>query len=166
MQKILDIPYIPQKPLYCGLACLSMVLKFQRREFSQDDLAKIVTEKYGYEVADTRRDDPGIDYWQLATIPSLLGFKVQATYNLTMDDIANFIDNDKPIIARHHWGNESPANNAHFVVLRGYDAERKSLFMHDPYYSDRTEEELSVFQSLWDVHRHKWPSKNYGIIIF
>ncbi|MDP3734528.1 MAG: C39 family peptidase [Nanoarchaeota archaeon] len=165
MKKSLDVPYIAQKQLYCGLACMSMVLQYHRRPFSQDTLASVVKDIYGYDVSDTQRDDPGIEYWQLATIPAMMGCKVQTVYNLTFEDITQNIETDHPLIARHGWGDQGPMNAAHFVVLRGYDQEQKTVMFHDPYYPERKEEPFSEFEKLWHVYRHKFPSKNYGIIL-
>lgn len=161
-RKILDVPFVSQKPMLCGPAALSMMLQYSGKNASQEDLALLVKEMYNYEVDDPTRDDPGMDYWQLATLIPQYKLIGETHYNLSLEDIPQFIDQNKPLIARitgevGKW--------AHFLVIKGYDSATATLFVNDSLRPEATEYNYTEFETIWDVGWHKYPTANYGITI-
>jgi len=105
--KVLNVPFVKQKPWYCSEASASMVLRYYGFNVSQDDVHNA-----GYENFETM-------------LPFLRRYLKCKYATLTPEDLRAEIDSGRPVIIRIVVG-----NYLHTVVVVGYDKEY--FYVHDP----------------------------------
>ncbi len=164
MSVILDVPYVRQCSSYhCGPASAEMFFKFYGIDVGQEQIGKDVHERFGYDLTDKTREDPGLKFFHLKEVMSLYMEHISGTTNMSAQDILELLDNNNPIMARVSTDDGSHPNYAHFIVIRGY--EDNILHIHDPWYMFRRVETWENFLKDWDVSQHMNPTCNYGIHI-
>jgi hypothetical protein len=132
---ILDLPYVRQKPDYCGEACIEMLSTFLGRPVSQDrvnELAGLGGKRgcYGNE---------------LAAVINKLGLKIASDESWPGSTDADFLVERMRLLAclqRHHpvllglWGRyeakQAGISFDHIVMLIGYDLQTERFIIHDP----------------------------------
>ncbi len=105
--KVLDVPFVKQKPWYCSEASASMVLRYYGYNVSQDDVHNA-----GYESFEVM-------------LPFLRKYINCKYAKLTLDDLRREIDKGRPVIIRIVVG-----NYLHSVVVVGYKDDY--FYIHDP----------------------------------
>lgn len=123
--KVLNVPFVKQKPWYCSEASASMVLKYYGYNISQDDVHNA-----GYE--------------NFETMLPFLNKYIKCKYaTLTPQDLKKQIDQGKPVIIRIVIG-----EYLHTVVVVGY--KENYFYIHDPakgpYVKVSTKELLAVWK--------------------
>lgn len=132
---VLDIPYVGQKPDFCGEACVEMVTTFLGRPISQDK----VNEAGGL---DGKR---GCHAEELITALRKLDVKIvseQSWPGVTDDDslaervrlIACLHDHHPVLlgVSGHYQAKPTAATFDHMVLLIGYDLVEERFIIHDP----------------------------------
>jgi len=112
-----NVPFIPQKPRYCGPACLAMVLGHYGAAFSQEQLA---SEVY-------RGELKGALNLELLIAARRHGFQARAEAG-SLERIFGAIAAGVPVIVQVSSGEDSPV--AHFMVAYGFDRDRRELTVH------------------------------------
>ncbi len=105
--RMLDVPYVHQKPWYCSEASASMVLQY-----------------FGYNLTQDQIHDAGYDRFE-NMLPIIQRY-VQSHYaSLSLKELKKEIDEGKPVVIRVLMG-----SYLHTVVVVGYD--EKYVYIHDP----------------------------------
>ena len=105
--KVLNVPFVKQKPWYCSEASASMVLRYYGFNVSQDDVHNA-----GYENFETM-------------LPFLRKYLKCKYTILTPEDLRTEIDSGRPVIIRIVVG-----NYLHTIVVVGYY--KNYFYVHDP----------------------------------
>ena len=115
----LQVPFVQQVENYCGPAALAMVLRYWDQETDQ------------YELAGHFQPFPdrGLSGAQLKTLAETRGF---APYSFSGDPdfVRTQLRAGRPVIVALAPARFSSFN--HYVVLVGWDAERRQWIVHDP----------------------------------
>jgi len=115
--RIGNVPFIPQKPRYCGPACLAMVLGHYGAAFSQEQLA---AEVY-------RGELKGALNLELLIAARRHGFQARAEAG-SLEGLLGAIAAGIPVIVQVSSTDDSPG--AHFMVAYGFDRQRRELIVH------------------------------------
>ena len=122
--KILDVPFVHQKPWFCSEASASMVLQY-----------------YGYNLTQDQINAMGFDRFE--NMLPLLEKYIPCRYaHLTFEDVKKEIDEGDPIIARI-----SLNGILHSVVIVGYS--NGYLIIHDPAIGPFLEIDPQDFYDSW-----------------
>lgn len=113
------VPYIRQKPYWCGPASLAMVLNYWGLNISQDEIA---TEIY-------RPDDKLTYISDMVKYPRSLGFYAKAITG-SIDILKNYIIADIPLIVLQKFSITNPYG--HYRVVIGFDDNEHILYVLDP----------------------------------
>ena len=128
--KVLNVPFVRQKPWFCSEASASMVLRFYGFNVTQDDVSKA-----GY----TCFED---------MLPFLRRY-LQCEYAiLTLDDLRREIDLGRPVIIRI-----LPGQYLHTVVVVGYND--NYFYLHDPAINPYVKVDESKLLSVWKATKCK-----------
>jgi len=126
--KVLNVPFVKQKPWYCSEASASMVLKY-----------------YGYNITQDEVHNAGYDRFE-NILPFLNKF-IKCKYAiLTLNDLKREIDEGKPIIIRILIG-----EYLHTVVVVGYNDD--NFYIHDPAIGPYVEISGRRLLSLWSRNK-------------
>ncbi len=136
-RKVLEVPYVAQKPDFCGEACIEMATGYRGKRISQDavnDAAKL-------------RDKRGVHADELEKVIKKLGLPTRGLFLVKSrkpeafgEDVSRLvgaIDRGNPVILGV-WSDPSEKQNPdiwafdHFVLLVGYDLRKRELILHDP----------------------------------
>lgn len=122
--RILNVPYVPQKPWYCSEASASMVLQY-----------------FGYNLTQDQIHDAGYDRFE-NMLPIIQRY-VQSHYaSLNLEDLKKEVNKKKPVIIRVLIG-----NYLHTVVVVGYD--EKYIYIHDPAVGPYLKTNPKVLLKIW-----------------
>ncbi len=134
--KILNVPFVHQKPWYCSEASASMVLRYYGYNISQDDI-----HENGYE--------------SFETMLPLLSRYVDCNYDsLDVEGLKKEIDEGDPIMVRIFLG-----KNRHTIVVVGYG--ENYLYVHDPAFANG--ENLKTDP---EVLLNYWEPTGFAAIVF
>lgn len=136
-RKVLEVPYVAQKPDFCGEACIEMATAYRGGRIPQDavnDAAKL-------------RGKRGVHSDELERVLKKLGLPTAGQFLVKSKnsdafaaDIARLvgaIDRGNPVILGV-WSDPNDKQNPeewafdHFVLLVGYDLEKRQMILHDP----------------------------------
>ncbi|HOO76856.1 MAG TPA: C39 family peptidase [bacterium] len=141
----LEVPFVVQEREYCGPACLAMVFNYYGVEFDQESLAR---EVYRPELDGSLN----LDLLQAARRH---GFDAEA-FSGSRDDIFQALDAGAPVIVQVLVPGGS--GNYHFMVVRGYDRESRTLTVHSGRSRDLRLE--------WDAFGRDWDgSGNWMLVV-
>lgn len=148
---IQGVPFVMQKPYYCGPASFEMVLGYYGYVVSQDDIKKADFE-----------NETGTNYhkmqwwlWKEKKIKSNA-----LTGNLAL--IKKFILEDTPVIVRQ-W-TTLKRKGTHYRVVVGYDDINKIIFCHDPRKGPNISLSYDKFIQLWNIS-DSFAGKNLMIVL-
>lgn len=112
-----NVPFVKQKPNYCGPATLATVFNFWGIHITQDEIAK---EVYSPELK-------GALSIEMALYTVRKGFEVEM-YNGTFQDIKEKIETGFPLIVsyRTHKGQYK----VHYMVIKGFDDNKEVVYAH------------------------------------
>ena len=128
--KVLNVPFVRQKPWFCSEASASMVLRFYGFNVTQDDVSRA-----GY----TSFED---------MLPFLRRY-IQCEYAiLTLDDLRREIDLGRPVIIRI-----LPGQYLHTIVVVGYND--NYFYVHDPAIGPYVKMEEGKLLSVWKANKCK-----------
>jgi len=131
---IRDVPFVQQRPDFCGEACVEMALRRQGHTIDQD------------EVFDTAGVDPALGRGvlakelaralrQLGIDPGAVWFRVgrngDAEVKAQLEALHADLRAGIPSIVCMHY-DSSPRTTEHFRLILGYDAKRDELIYHEP----------------------------------
>ncbi len=123
MRKILNVNKVKQKKYHCGPASLSMVLQYLGCEKKQEEIAEELERRIlGF------RDQDLINYARN------YGFVAHPYSGFSIEGLLGLIDKTIAPIVRTK--SLSDLECAHMLVVKGYDLEKKVLFINDPGYSN------------------------------
>jgi len=133
----LDVPFVRQKPDYCGEACIEMVTAYFGRR---------VTQKKVHAACDVGRKRGAYSH-ELEEGIVKLGLKTADEFNFPGKRGSDFledrtalmraIEEERPVLLGF-WYNYKRKKNAgkwgfdHFVLLVGYDLRKSLFYIHDP----------------------------------
>ena len=134
-RKILDVPFIEQKPSFCGPAVLAMVLQYHGEDVSQDDI--------GYPL--------GAEYFavkvsELGGAAKERGFNTSVKHN-DLSEIIESIDDDRPVIVCQKL--RAQEEYGHYRAIVGYDSDCDSIIFHDPDIEGNMEVSQKLFSFMW-----------------
>ena len=116
---ISNVPYIRQKPHWCGPAALAMVLNYWGLNISQDEIA-----------AEIYRPDKKLTYISdMVKYPQSLGFYSKA-FTGSIDILKSYIIADIPVIVLQKFSTIIPTG--HYRVVIGFDDHEQLLYVLDP----------------------------------
>ncbi len=130
---ILDVPFIAQKPNYCGPAALAMLANYYGHPVSQDEIASAI---YLPDIGGALTSELG-DYARRFNL-------WVRQYHGTLDDLRQKLDAGVPLLVLGKFGDQS-----HYFVVLGWDKFRQVVTVHSdtrPRYEMRAED----FQNRWD----------------
>lgn len=130
---VLNVPFIVQKPNYCGPAALAMLANFYGHPVSQDDIAGAI---YLPDIGGTLSNELG-DYARRFHL-------WVRQYHGSLDDLQQKLDAGVPLLVLGRFG-EHP----HFFVVLGWDKFRQVVTVHSDARA-RFEMPLEDFQRYWD----------------
>ena len=124
--KVLEMPFVKQKPYYCSEASASMVLQY-----------------YGFQISQDEVHDEGYEYFE-KMLPLLQRY-LDAEYheNFSLEEVKAQIDSGNPVILRILAGSYK-----HSVVVVGYD--EKYIYIHDPAVGPYLKAKPEILVKLWD----------------
>ena len=122
--RVLDVPYVSQKPWYCSEASASMVLQY-----------------FGYNVSQDQVHDAGYDRFE-NMLPILQKYVKSRYASLNLKNLKKEIDKGKPVIIRVLVG-----RSLHSVVVVGYD--KKYLYIHDPAIGPYLKTNPKILLEIW-----------------
>jgi hypothetical protein len=152
-----DVPFVEQKPDFCGEACVEMASRRLGKTYDQDavfaatgldpalgrgaytrELVRAV-EQLGYEpggvgtAIDAHRPGPGLD----------------TAFAAMHADLARGV----PSIVCMHYS-DAPETTEHFRLIVGFDAERDEVVYHEPAEANGAYRRMgrALFQKLWPLH--------------
>jgi tetratricopeptide (TPR) repeat protein len=130
---ILDVPFIAQKPNYCGPAALAMLANYYGHPVSQDEIASAI---YLPDIGGTLTSELGdyarrFDLWV-------------RQYRGSLDDLRQKLDAGVPLLVLGKFGDQP-----HYFVVLGWDKFRQVVTVHSDTRS-RYEMRLEDFQRRWD----------------
>lgn len=108
--KILNVPYVRQKRMYCSEASTSMVLRY-----------------YGYDISQEEVHDKIADRFEKMAGPLNDNYLTCHETSLSLEGLKEEIDENDPVMIRLL---PSPGKYRHTVVVVGYDEE--NIYVHDP----------------------------------
>jgi tetratricopeptide (TPR) repeat protein len=130
---VLDVPFIAQKPNYCGPAALAMLANYYGHPVTQDEIASAI---YLPDVGGTLTSELG-DYARRFNL-------WVREYHGTLDDLRQKLDAGVPLLVLGKFGDQP-----HYFVVLGWDKFRQVVTVHSdtrPRYQMRLED----FQMRWD----------------
>jgi tetratricopeptide (TPR) repeat protein len=130
---VLDIPFIAQKPNYCGPAALAMLANYYGHPVSQDEIASAI---YLPDIGGTLTSELG-DYARRFNL-------WVRQYRGSPDDLRQKLDAGVPLLVLGKFGDQP-----HYFVVLGWDKFRQIVTVHSdtrPRYEMRIED----FQRHWD----------------
>jgi tetratricopeptide (TPR) repeat protein len=130
---ILDVPFIAQKPNYCGPAALAMLANYYGHPISQDEIASAI---YLPDIGGTLTSELG-EYARRFNL-------WVRQYHGTLDDLRQKLDAGVPLLVLGKFG-EQP----HYFVVLGWDKFRQVVTVHSDT-RPRYEMHLEDFQTRWD----------------
>ena len=130
---VLDVPFIAQKPNYCGPAALAMLANYYGHPVSQDEIASAI---YLPDIGGTLTSELGdyarrFDLWV-------------RQYRGSLDDLRQKLDAGVPLLVLGKFGDQP-----HYFVVLGWDKFRQVVTVHSDTRS-RYEMRLEDFQRRWD----------------
>jgi tetratricopeptide (TPR) repeat protein len=130
---VLNVPFIAQKPNYCGPAALAMLANFYGHPVSQDEIASAI---YLPDIGGTLTSDLG-DYGKR------FGLWVRQ-YHGSLDDLRQKLSVGVPLVVLGKFGEQS-----HYFVVLGWDAFRQVVTVHSDTRA-RYEMRFEDFQRHWE----------------
>ena len=128
--KVLNVPFVRQKPWYCSEASASMVLRYYGFNVSQDDVHDA-----GYESFETM-------------LPFLRRYLNCSYARLTPEALKAEIDGGRPVIIRIVVG-----GYLHTVVVVGYKGD--AFYIHDPARGPYVEVSRKELVSVWGANNYR-----------
>lgn len=130
---VLNVPFIAQKPNYCGPAALAMLANYYGQAVSQDDIAGAI---YLPDIGGTLTSELG-DYARRFNL-------WVRQYHGSFDDLRQKLAADVPLLVLGKFG-EQP----HYFVVLGWDSFRQMVTVHSDT-RPRYEMRLEDFRRHWD----------------
>jgi tetratricopeptide (TPR) repeat protein len=130
---ILDVPFIAQKPNYCGPAALAMLANYYGHPVTQDEIASAI---YLPDIGGTLTSELG-DYARRFNL-------WVRQYHGTLDDLRQKLDTGVPLLVLGRFGDQP-----HYFVVLGWDKFRQVVTVHSDT-RPRYEMHLEDFQRHWD----------------
>ncbi len=117
-EKLLSVPFVKQKPSYCGPATLAMVLQYHGHNISQDYLAERIScvEFFGSTISELK--DCAVNE----------GFKAFSNES-DLNELVSFINKGCPVIVAQY--RSLTDKSIHYRVVVGYDSDREQVIYHD-----------------------------------
>ena len=145
-----NVPFVRQKPGYCGPASLAMVLGYWDVKVSQDEVAR----------------ELGLEEGGAASVQDMAWYSEKhgldaeiVTGNLSL--LKRMVDQGIPIIVLQKYSETSPSG--HYRVVVGYDDTSGRLCLLDPHLG-RITMSYGEFAGLWIIREH-YVFENITIII-
>ncbi len=115
----IDVPYIHQVGNYCGPSALAMVLRYWDQPIDQ------------YELANAFRPFPrkGLSSLQLKDLAARYKFAAYS-FSGSTEMIVDHLSKGRPLIVA--LSSSRLLNQNHYVVLVGWDAQKRNWIVHDP----------------------------------
>jgi peptidase C39-like protein/tetratricopeptide repeat protein len=130
---VLDVPFIAQKPNYCGPAALAMLANYYGHPVTQDEIASAI---YLPDIGGTLTSELG-DYARRFNL-------WVRQYHGTLDDLQQKLNAGVPLLVLGKFGDQP-----HYFVVLGWDKFRQIVIVHSDTRS-RYEMRLEDFQRHWD----------------
>jgi ABC-type bacteriocin/lantibiotic exporter with double-glycine peptidase domain len=141
---------IPKVPLYrqtymdCGPTSLRMVLNFYWKNYSQEEIVKA-------------RRGRGTAVSDVESFARSQGFEVYSYYDSKKEEMKYLLVQDYPLIAigvpPPNWPKRSRySGEGHYVVVVGYDDEKKVFIIQDPAPGARMEVPYEIFKDFHSSH--------------
>lgn len=152
------VPFVKQKPYYCGPASAEMVLRYHGiTKFDQDDIAQC-----------DRENRKGTHWKKLVDFLNWNGRKDGIVAKAMYGDInllKKYIASGHPLLVRQ-WKNVNKKSK-HYRVVIGYDEQNQKVIYHDPNRRAHMKMNYKKFNDLWDIQteRTHWSSRNLMIVI-
>jgi len=135
---VLDVPFIAQKPNYCGPAALAMLANYYGHPVSQDEIASAI---YLPDIGGTLTSE-------LSDYARRFDLWVRQ-YHGTLDDLRQKLDAGVPLLVLGKFGDQP-----HYFLVLGWDKFRQVVTVHSDT-RPRYEMRLEDFQRHWD-HSSNW----------
>lgn len=132
--KLLDVPFVGQKPGYCGPAALAMVMQYFGEQVTQDEIGLEMCAEYF-----------GATMKELADFAESKGFKPIIKV-ISLNELINQLSNDLPVIVAQKLNFKMI--NGHYRVVIGYD--ERNIVFHDPELGPSRYFAHKLFSSLWE----------------
>lgn len=130
---VLNVPFIAQKPNYCGPAALAMLANYYGHPVTQDEIASAI---YLPDIGGTITSELG-DYARRFNL-------WVRQYHGTLDDLRQKLDAGVPLLVLGKFGDQP-----HYFVVLGWDKFRQVVTVHSDT-RPRFEMHLEDFQRHWD----------------
>jgi tetratricopeptide (TPR) repeat protein len=130
---ILDVPFIAQKPNYCGPAALAMLANYYGHPVTQDEIASAI---YLPDIGGTLTSELG-DYARRFNL-------WVRQYHGTLDDLRQKLDAGVPLLVLGKFGDQP-----HYFIVIGWDKFRQVVTVHSDT-RPRYEMHWEDFQRHWD----------------
>jgi tetratricopeptide (TPR) repeat protein len=130
---ILEVPFIAQKPNYCGPAALAMLANYYDHPVTQDEIANAI---YLPDIGGTLTSELG-DYAHRFNL-------WVRQYHGALDDLREKLDAGIPLLVLGKFGDQP-----HYFVVLGWDKFRQVVTVHSDV-RPRYEMHLEDFQRHWD----------------
>ena len=130
---VLDVPFIAQKPNYCGPAALAMLANYYGHPVTQDEIASAI---YLPDIGGTLTSE-------LSDYARRFNLWVRQ-YHGTLDDLHQKLDAGVPLLVLGKFGDQP-----HYFVVLGWDKFRQVVTVHSDT-RPRYEMRLEDFQRHWD----------------
>lgn len=143
---ILDVPKVKQLKNYCGPASLSMVFAYYGLKLSQEEIAEEITEIWPHYVKKPIMES-GLHTTHLTGYAREKGFSARRYKQCSLDRLINYLKKEVPTIAL--IDDFTDRDIGHFIVVKGYDLDKKLLYLNDPYDQRRTKASFKFFKKLW-----------------
>jgi ABC-type bacteriocin/lantibiotic exporter with double-glycine peptidase domain len=154
-KKILDVPKVKQLKCHCGVASLEMVLAYNSINIDQKSLAQYFPNPDQIYKEGVWRSD-------IVKAAEEFGLSAEHYEHYSFDDVVSVIDEKVPIIARTKFYPRT--RYRHFLVINGYDDQKGTIYVNDPYDLRRGKFEWKQFKNLWQIKGEN-SSKNSGVEI-
>jgi ABC-type bacteriocin/lantibiotic exporter with double-glycine peptidase domain len=131
---LLEVPAIKQPHNLCLAACVSMVLKYWGVDATPQAIAD--------QVPIYRDGVTGLDLQRLVELMGMQGFLIQPPF----EDLLEHLRKRRPPVVQF----PSRGGSRHAMVLIGFDAGRRVLFLIDPANGTRKSLDYKTFQKEWE----------------
>lgn len=152
---IADVPFITQKPNWCGIASLSMVLGYWGLQFEQEELFDKIYGEIAEEERYSEKAHLGIDFLIRGVKLFAPNFKARlCNYRVHEEYATRFRDYSPQALLQKFIGKGIPVIvrlPKHYVVVVGYttNATKDVFELHDPAKHRKEEMGTGRFNSLW-----------------
>lgn len=146
---ILSVPYVKQKPNYCGPASVAMVMQYMGSDVTQEEIGLGIVDSTGTSPSD------------LSDRTDTLGYNL-SVISCGFNNLLSILDGGKPVIVRIL---NSSKDNGHYIVVTGYDIDKMLIYINDPEKIDRDSISFSEFRTLWDINTLSQEQNSYNLML-